>query len=112
MTSNSSRRAGYRSAIPKEGEESAVRIRRAPADAREPEHTPLAGDYPVSPSLADSAIQRSDRIQRKLRTAKILAESLPVNDPRARLLQMAIVRRDEVLLDGVFSALLGDRERG
>jgi hypothetical protein len=46
-----------------------------------------------------------ERLEGKLRTARELLEKLPASDERARLLQVAVMRRDEALLDGVLSAL-------
>jgi hypothetical protein len=64
----------------------------APADAhRQRSSTP-------APSL-------SERLEQKMLRATALLEKLPVNDPRARLLHAAVLRRDESLLDGVLSEL-------
>jgi len=51
-------------------------------------------------------LTRSERIDQKVRLAKVLLADLPPLDPRTRLLTTAIVRRDEVLIDGVISTLL------
>jgi hypothetical protein len=51
------------------------------------------------------AIQRSARIEQKVRLGKIILGDLPKGDTRARLLQAAILRRDEVLLDGVLTLI-------
>jgi hypothetical protein len=48
---------------------------------------------------------RAARIDRKLRVARILLSEMLPTDSRVRLLQIAIVRRDETLLDGIFGAL-------
>lgn len=56
-------------------------------------------------TMADSAIQRSARIEHKVRLGKIILEDLPKTDTRARLLEAAILRRDEVLLDGVLAMI-------
>ncbi len=72
-----------------------------------------------SPSVrADSAAPRShsstrpaapgsldDRIERKVRLATVLMRDLPAYDARVRLLHIAIMRRDESLLDGVLAEL-------
>jgi hypothetical protein len=52
-----------------------------------------------------ASADRTDRMENKLRAARALLESLPANHPRARLLRIAIVRRDEVVLDGILLAL-------
>ncbi len=52
-----------------------------------------------------SAAGPRERLEGKLRTARELLDRLPASDERARLLHVAIMRRDEALLDGVLSAL-------
>jgi hypothetical protein len=44
-----------------------------------------------------------------VRTAKALLESLPPAHPRARLLRIAIIRRDETVLDGILNDLSAKR---
>ena len=58
---------------------------------------PASGSSPA-PSL-------SQRLEHKVRLATALLEKLPANDPRARMLHVAVLRRDEALLDGVLSEL-------
>lgn len=53
---------------------------------------------PASGSLAD-------RLERKMRLAGELMRDLPSTDARVRLLYVAIMRRDEALLDGVLAEL-------
>lgn len=53
---------------------------------------------------ADST-DKGDRLEHKLRMAKALLESLPPGHARARLLRIAIIRRDEVVLDGLLQDL-------
>ena len=45
------------------------------------------------------------RIDHKLRLATALMRDLPITDSRVRLLHIAIMRRDESLLDGVLAEL-------
>ncbi len=45
------------------------------------------------------------RIEAKLRVAASIIDDLPATDSRVRLLHIAIMRRDESLLDGVLSEL-------
>jgi hypothetical protein len=58
---------------------------------------------PSSPSLSAGATR--DRLEQKLRRGRTVLASLPPGDDRARLLHVAIMRRDESLLDGVLSSL-------
>jgi hypothetical protein len=44
-------------------------------------------------------------LEAKLRTARTVLATLSAADDRARLLNVAIMRRDEALLDGVLAAL-------
>lgn len=60
---------------------------------------------PSIPPPSGSASATRDRLEAKLRTARSVLAALSAADDRARLLHMAIVRRDEALLDGVLSAL-------
>ena len=50
---------------------------------------------------------RAGRIEQKVRIAMLLLEHLPAGDSRARLLRVAAIRRDEVLLDGLLTELQG-----
>lgn len=45
--------------------------------------------------------ERGERIDHKIRAARRILDALAPNDRRRRLLHAAIVRRDEVLLDGL-----------
>ncbi len=45
------------------------------------------------------------RIEQKVRLASTLIRDLPATDARVRLLHIAVMRRDESLLDGVLSEL-------
>jgi hypothetical protein len=58
---------------------------------------------PSSPSLSAGAIR--DRLEQKLRRGRAVLANLPPGDDRARLLHVAIMRRDESLLDGVLASL-------
>lgn len=46
-----------------------------------------------------------DRLEKKMRLAGELMRDLPSTDSRVRLLYVAIMRRDEALLDGVLAEL-------
>jgi len=46
-----------------------------------------------------------DRLEKKMRRAGELMRDLPTTDSRVRLLYVAIMRRDEALLDGVLAEL-------
>lgn len=46
-----------------------------------------------------------DRLEKKMRLAGELMRDLPATDSRVRLLYVAIMRRDEALLDGVLAEL-------
>jgi hypothetical protein len=48
---------------------------------------------------------RGERVDEMIRQAEAVLAELPPAESRRRLLQMAILRRDEVLLDGVLRAL-------
>ena len=54
---------------------------------------------PAAPGSLD------DRLDHKLRLAMALMRDLPITDTRVRLLHIAIMRRDESLLDGVLAEL-------
>jgi hypothetical protein len=48
---------------------------------------------------------RELRMESKLARAEQLLALLPANDARARLLQVAMLRQDEALLDGILTTL-------
>ncbi|HEV8247631.1 MAG TPA: hypothetical protein VGP93_17775 [Polyangiaceae bacterium] len=56
-------------------------------------------------SSAPGELNSHERLERKLRHAKQLLSELPAGDERARLLSVAVLRRDEALLDGVLAEL-------
>jgi hypothetical protein len=53
----------------------------------------------------ESITARTARIEHKMIVAQLLLERLSPLDPRARLLGSAVLRRDEVLLDGILSQM-------
>jgi hypothetical protein len=57
------------------------------------------------PPASGSAGATRERLDAKLRTARAVLATLPTTDDRARLLHIAIRRRDESLLEGVLAAL-------
>lgn len=74
------------------------------------ERSPSAPPSPAAPttppaSASVSAGATRERLEAKLRTARAILGTLPATDDRARLLHIAIVRRDESLLDGVLASL-------
>lgn len=58
-----------------------------------------------SASPPASAGASRERLEAKLQQARDVLARLPSVDHRARLLHVAIMRRDEALLDGVLSSL-------
>ena len=50
---------------------------------------------------------RTRRVEQKVRLAREWLSHLPGDDPQARLLRVAALRRDELLLDGVLTQLQG-----
>ena len=54
---------------------------------------------PAAPGSLDA------RIEHKVRLATALMRDLPISDARVRLVHIAIMRRDESLLDGVLAEL-------
>lgn len=65
---------------------------------------------PGQSSASEPQPVRHVRFERKLLLAKELLRRLPVTDTRGRLLQMAVLRRDEALLDGILSLLSNPQE--
>lgn len=58
---------------------------------------------PSMPPRPPSGTHPVDRIYSKLREAEWYLTKLDANDPRARLLRLALTRRDEILLDGILA---------
>jgi hypothetical protein len=77
-------------------DESAVRERSASARPVAP------SSPPVTPFSSGAA---RERLEQKLRRGRSVLAGLPAGDDRARLLHVAIMRRDESLLDGVLASL-------
>jgi hypothetical protein len=78
--------------------ESSVRERVTPASQ------PAAAPIPTAAPPLSSGSSR-ERLEAKLRAARHVLAALPASDDRARLLHVAIMRRDESLLEGVLAAL-------
>jgi hypothetical protein len=68
------------------------------ADAAPPTKRSHSSARPAQGSL-------DDRLEKKMRLAGELMRDLPSTDSRVRLLYVAIMRRDEALLDGVLAEL-------
>ena len=68
------------------------------ADMAPPTKRSHSSTRPASGSL-------DDRLEKKMRLAGDLMRDLPSTDSRVRLLYVAIMRRDEALLDGVLAEL-------
>ena len=83
--------------------ESSVRERVTPAPSAAPS-SPYGAPAPSAAPPLSSGSSR-DRLEAKLKVARGVLANLPGSDDRARLLHVAIMRRDEALLDGVLSAL-------
>jgi hypothetical protein len=60
---------------------------------------------PRSMTPTGSAGALRERLEQKLKRGRALLARIPGGDDRARLLHVAIMRRDEALLDGVLAAL-------
>jgi len=56
-----------------------------------------------SPQLVAGSLD--ERLEQKMRAAADLVRHLPPTDSRVRLLYIAVMRRDEALLDGVIAEL-------
>jgi hypothetical protein len=91
--------AKYRASHPSTPDsESTVRERVSPASQ------PAAAPVPsAAPSMSSGSSH--DRLEAKLRAARTVLAGLSASDDRARLLHVAIMRRDEALLEGVLAAL-------
>ncbi len=74
--------------------------------------TPVPPASQVTPSVPAAPLAQStsagasrDRLEAKLRIARAVLAGLTGADDRGRLLHIAIMRRDEALLDGVLASL-------
>jgi hypothetical protein len=79
--------------------------RHRPSAPSSPDDESKVRELSQPPAAAVSAGAPRERLEGKLRTARDVLARLPGSDERARLLHVAIMRRDEALLDGVLSAL-------
>ncbi len=76
-----------------------------PADSKASQRS-HSSTRPAAPGSLDA------RIEQKVRLATALMRDLPMSDARVRLLHIAIMRRDESLLDGVLAELNKPPVRG
>jgi len=70
---------------------------------------PVDGEADEQPGALNDPTGRNGRIEQKVRVASLVLDDLAPNDPHVRLLRIAIIRRDEVLLDGVLTELQEQR---
>jgi hypothetical protein len=77
-----------------------VRVRR---DAAAPPSVGAPSLLPPSAELRGTAV---GALEQKLAMARILLQSLPAREQQATLLKVAILRRDETLLDGLLKGLV------
>lgn len=104
---------------PLDDEASAIRPRNSADSVRPAQESsqPVRGDVPVASAQTPSSARgilgsRDERIEHKVRLASVLMRDLPPTDTRVRLLNIAIMRRDEALLDGVLAELNKPAARG
>lgn len=96
---------------PHDDEGSAIRARDGQDSARpRQESSPeLRADAPSAKrthsSTRPAVGSLDDRLEKKMRLAGDLMRHLPQTDARVRLLYVAVMRRDETLLDGVLAEL-------
>jgi hypothetical protein len=83
-------------------DQSSVR-ERTPVPSASPSVPPASPSVPPPPPGAQPTPRA--RLEQKLVLARSLLARLPLTDDRARLLHIAVLRRDESLLDGVLAAL-------
>jgi len=109
-------RARRTGSTPSPDHESAVRERTPSVPPEAPNVPPARASVPPTrgPSIPPraqgtippvSSAAARERLESKLRVAQALFQSLPPGHVQGRLLQVAILRRDESLLDGVLAAL-------
>jgi hypothetical protein len=74
-------------------------------DALETEHTELAAPRLRAPRSDAARATVSPSMGLMLARARVVFERLAPDDPRARLLQVAVLRRDEILLEALLRRL-------
>jgi hypothetical protein len=95
---------------PHDDEGSVIRPREGKDGARERRESSSEGAKAPSTKRSHSSTRPAigsldDRLERKMRLAGELMRHLPQTDTRVRLLYVAVMRRDETLLDGVLAEL-------
>lgn len=83
-----------------EDERSSIRPR-----VRRPSTIPPSRESAPPPRGDADRRVRMGRIDLKVRMAEVLLQDLPAGEPQARLLRVAIVRRDETLIDAILAEL-------
>jgi hypothetical protein len=71
------------------------------------EYTAVGAKQSRGDSSDSVVVRRGKQLDEKARKAQRLLDRLPPNDRRRRLLYAAILRRDEILLDGFIEELGG-----
>jgi hypothetical protein len=103
---------------PVDGEGSVVRSREQATPSGRPRAESSAqlkaerGPRPRDSSAELVTGSLDERLERKMRAAGELVRHLPPTDSRVRLLYIAVMRRDESLLDGVIAELNKQAQSG
>lgn len=89
---------------------STIRSREGEATVRPRQESSSELKASVAPRRAHSSTRPAvgsldDRLEKKMQLAGELMKDLPPSDARVRLLYVAIMRRDEALLDGLLAEL-------
>ncbi|MDF3064772.1 MAG: hypothetical protein K0R38_373 [Polyangiaceae bacterium] len=95
---------------PRDDEASTVRSRDGEAGTRPRQESSSELKASASPRRSHSSTRPAqgsldDRLAKKMQVAGELMKDLPPTDARVRLLYVAIMRRDEALLDGLLAEL-------
>jgi hypothetical protein len=77
------------------------------AESREEESQVLRRTTPPRARISSTpgGMTSHERLEQKLKLGQKLLNELPASNEHARLLSIAVMRRDEALLDGVLAAL-------
>lgn len=86
---------------PRDAEQGSVRPRQTSSSELKPEATGKRSHSSTRPAAGSL----DDRLEKKMLKAGALLRDLPATDSRVRLLYVAVMRRDEALLDGVLAEL-------
>jgi hypothetical protein len=87
------------------------RVRRRPSEVHPETVPPRSTQALAGAALPELSVTRPQRLARALRFARLLRETMAPNDEARKLLDLAITRQDEPLLEAILKDLYQRQQR-